>query len=192
MPEQRRLSGHGQPLTDSASRWYFVSPSSREATGRLLQRVEWRSRDRRMLDELLDFSTFWGMRRRRSWKEKNTLRGDICRPGVLGALTAAAVPEPARAPLSPTSDNVSYVRFRPYSFLACFPQRNHPAPLLRMLRMPAAGVVAVSHINAPAAVIGRRPDSVAAVLAGERRAAERMAVERASVMRPAAQIVAAL
>jgi hypothetical protein len=34
--------------------------------GRLLLRVEWRSRDRRMLDELLDFSTFWGMRCRRS------------------------------------------------------------------------------------------------------------------------------
>ena len=148
-----------------------------------------------MLDELLDFSTFWGMRCRRSWKEKNTLRGDICRPGVLGAVTAAAVPEPARAPLSPTSDNVSYVRFRPYSFPACFPQRNRPAPLLRMLHtldMAAAGVVAVSHISAPAAVIGRRPDSVAAVLAGERRTAGRMAGERASVMRPAAQTVAAL
>jgi hypothetical protein len=51
-------------------------------------------------------------------------------PGVLGVLTAAAVPKPARAPLSPTSDNVSYVRFRPYSFPACFPQQNRPAPLL--------------------------------------------------------------
>ncbi len=115
---------------------------------------------------------------------------------VLGALTAAAVPEPARAPLSPTSDNVSYVRFRPYSFPACFPQQNRPAPLLHMLHrqhmLAAAGVAAVSHINALAAVIGRRPDSVAAVLAGERRAAGRMAGERASVLRPAAQIVAAL
>ena len=149
-----------------------------------------------MLDELLDFSTFWGMRRRRSWKEKNSLRGDICRPGVLGALTQAAVPEPARAPLSPTSDNVSYVRFRPYSFPTCFPQQNLPAPLLHMLHrqrmLAAVGVAAVSHINALAAVIGRRPDSVAAVLAGERRAAGQMAGERASVLRPAAQIVAAL
>ena len=119
-------------------------------------------------------------------------RGDICRPGVLGALTAAAVPEPARAPLSPTSDNVSYVRFRPCSFPACFPQRKRPAPLPHMLDMAAVGVVAVSPINAPATLIGRRPDSVAAVLAGERRAAGRMAGERASVMRPAAQIVAAL
>jgi hypothetical protein len=169
-----------------------LKPSFREATRRLLQRVEWRSRDRRMLDELLDFSTFWGMRCRRSWKEKNTLRGDICRPGVLGELTAAAVPEPARAPLSPTSDNVSYVRFRSCSFPACFPQRNGPSPLLQMLDMAADGVVTASHINAPAAVIGRRPDSVAAVIAVERRAAGRMAGERASVMRPAAQIVAAM
>jgi len=54
--------------------------------------------------------------------------------------------------------------------------------MLHIVHMAAAGVVVVSHINAPAAVIARRPDSVAAVLAGE----------RASVMRPAAQIVAAL
>jgi hypothetical protein len=32
----------------------FLIPS-REATGRLLQRIEWRSRDRRMLDELWSF-----------------------------------------------------------------------------------------------------------------------------------------
>jgi hypothetical protein len=32
-----------------------LKPSSREATGRLLQRVEWRSRDRRMLDEHWSF-----------------------------------------------------------------------------------------------------------------------------------------
>jgi hypothetical protein len=64
--------------------------------------------------------------------------------------------------------------------------------MLHMVDVAAAGVVAVSHINAPAAVFGRRPDNVAAVLAGERRAAGRMAGERASVMRPAAQIVAAL
>ena len=52
-------------------------------------------------------------------------------PGALGRLIKAAVPEPARAPLPPTSDNVSYVRFRPCSFLPGFPVRNRPAPLLK-------------------------------------------------------------
>ena len=50
------------------------------------------------------------------------------------------------APLSPTSDNVSYVRFRPHSFPACFPQQNRPAPLLHAI---AAGCVAAPSAHRP-------------------------------------------
>jgi hypothetical protein len=66
--QQRRLSGHGQPLTR-------------------LAKQSWASRDRRKLEELLDFSTFWGMRCRRSYKEKKPLRRDFCRPGGASQLT---------------------------------------------------------------------------------------------------------
>ena len=117
-------------------------------------------------------------------------RGDICRPGVLGELTAAAVPEPACAPLPPTSDNVSYVRFRPYSFRACFPQRNRPAPLHAMRE---TGLRAAGRITVPEAVIERRPDSAAVTATGERTAAVQMAGEPASVLQTAsAQIAAAM
>ena len=51
------------------------------------------SRDRRKLEEHLDFSTFWGMCCRRSWKEKNSPRRDFCRPG--GALPRDAMAIPA-------------------------------------------------------------------------------------------------
>jgi hypothetical protein len=217
--QQRRLSGHGQPLTDDAETiqapggsrgtpgmntipramhssarptnrcprtsvrgflstsvrpggpgqhqpTVFLTPS-REATRRLLQRLVLRkpgSADARRAvftkniascDFFLANAVCWcctwhpamqaASEIPRGGRERSP-RGDICRPGVLGVWTQAAVPEPARAPLSPTSDNVSYVRFRPYSFPPCFPQQNRPAPLLHAV---ADGCVAATSAHRP-------------------------------------------
>jgi len=128
---RRRGTGSPEPSGEH-------QPITREATGRLLQRVGWRSRDRRMLDERLRFP-------RASTELPSEAEGKDPReetsadPDALGEWIKAAVPKPARAPLPPTSDNVSYVRFRPSSFWACFPERNRSAPLPKTTRVTTAG-----------------------------------------------------
>ena len=133
------------------------------------------------------------VRRRGTGSPEPSVRGDICRPGELGESTAAASPEPARAPLPPTSDNVSYVRFRPRSFRPCFPAPNRPAPLLTTTAVTVLwALVSADLLTASAREIGRQLDSAVGEWLGERRAAGRTAAEASVPQRAVSQIAAVL